>query len=461
MTTTQTDYQSKTAMQGLPPRRASILKGGRARQTLIELRSSFWFLPVLIVIAAIGLALSMIETDRRYGAEFMRWSPRWFDNDPEGARSMLQAIAGSMATVAGVVFSITIVALALASTQYSPRVLRNFMRDRLNQAMLGIFIGVFIYCLLVMRSISSGNGTFVPSTALLVAVSLAIVASVTFIFFIHHIAASIQASELTKAITKETVVALDEAFPPRSSVMQESEKGLETGLPWQPLPAQDVGYIQTVDLEALVDFACAYDTIVRMDCGVGDFVAPGWAMASIAGVEPASTEMVEEINRIYAIDGYRTIDQDAAFGFRQLVDVALKALSPGINDTTTAVTCIEHLTALLSHCAPHSERAPWQLRDGVLRLIEKPYSFAYLVALAFEQIRENAKRNTEILLRLMAAIEKVSGWIGDPDRLLPLQAQLQAIAETIDAESRTAHERCRLQEKLTAVRACLNREARH
>lgn len=461
MTPTKTCYQSEMASESYLSHRASIFKGGRSRQMLIELRSSFWFLPVLIVIVISGLALGLIETDRKFGEELMRWSPRWFDNDPEGARSILQAIAGSMATVAGVVFSITIVALTLASTQYSPRVLRNFMRDRLNQAMLGIFIGVFIYCLLVMRSISGDNGTFVPSLALLGALVLAIGASGTFIFFIHHIAASIQASELTKAITKETSAALDEAFPPQSLARQEKRQEPEPEMAWQPLPAQDVGYIQTVNLRALVDFACTHDTIVRMDCGVGDFVAPGWTMASIASAGPASIEMVEEINRIYAIDGYRTIDQDAAFGFRQLVDVALKALSPGINDTTTAVTCIEHLTALLSHCAPHPERAPWQLRDGVLRLIEKPHSFAYLVALAFEQIRENAKGNTEILLRLMAAIERVSGWIRGPYRLLPLQVQLQAIAETIESESRTAHERGRLQEKLAAVRTALNRGEGH
>lgn len=461
MTTTKSGYQSERASESSTSRRASIVKGVRSRQMLIELRSSFWFLPALIVITLMGLALGLIEIDRQFGKELMGWSPRWFDNDPEGVRSILQAIAGSMATVAGVVFSITIVALTLASTQYSPRVLRNFMRDRLNQAMLGIFIGVFIYCLLVMRSISGGNGTFVPSSALLVALMLAIVASGTFIFFIHHIAASIQASELTKAITKETSAALDEAFPPQGSIREGGRQELEPEATWQPLPAQDVGYIQAVDLRALLDFACAHDTIVRMDCGVGDFVAPGWAMASIASREPVSAKMVEEINRIYAIDGYRTIDQDAAFGFRQLVDIALKALSPGINDTTTAVTCIEHLTALLSHCAPHPERTPWQLRHGTLRLIEKPHSFAYLVALAFEQIRENAKANTEILLRLMAAIERVSGWIRAPDRLRPLEAQLQAIAETIESEPRTAHEGRRLQEKLMAVRAALNKKRSH
>lgn len=296
------------AMQRHSSRRPSLLKGGRARRTLIELRSSFWFLPALIGIGNIGLALGLIEMDRQFGLELMQWSPRWFDNDPEGARSILQTIAGSMATVAGVVFSITIVALTLALTQYSPRVLRNFMRDRFNQAMLGIFIGVFIYCLLVLRTIRSDNDAFVPSSALLVAVLLAILASGTFIFFIHHIAASIQASELTKAITKGTFVALDEAFPLHGYAMEERGERLEPELIWQPLPAQDVGYIQTIDLDALVNFACTYDTIVRMDCGVGDFVAPGWSIASIASAEPASKKMVEEINGIYAIDGYRTID---------------------------------------------------------------------------------------------------------------------------------------------------------
>lgn len=442
----------KGAMAGL----AGVLSGGRSRQALIELRSSFWFLPAVIIIASMGLALGLVELDRQVGEELMHWSPRWFDNDPEGARSVLQAIAGSMATVAGVVFSITIVALAQASTQYTTRVLRNFMRDRLNQSMLGIFLGVYLYCLLVMRSIIGGAGTFVPSLALLAAVALTILAGATFIVFIHHIASSIQASELARAITEETMAALDVEFSPQVSSCQNRDYMPGPGETWQPLPARDVGYIQTIDMQALMDFACAYDTVVRMERGVGDFVAPGWTMASIARPGPASAKMVEELNRIYAVDSYRTIDQDAAFGFRQLVDIALKALSPGINDTTTAVTCIEHLSALLSYCAPRPVLATWHLRDGVLRLIAQPNSFAYLVSLTFDQILENAKGNTEILLRLMAAIERIAGQIRDADHLQPLQAQLEAIAEVIDAEPRTVNARRRLQEKLSAVREALD-----
>lgn len=438
--------------QQLPQGKFSV--GGRKQRLLIELRSSFWFLPGLIILATMGLAIGLVELDYRVDETLKQWSPRWFDNSPEGALGILQAVAGSMATVAGVVFSVTIVALALASTQYTTRVLRNFMRDRLNQSMLGIFIGVYLYSLFVMRAISGSSGAFVPSLALLGAVALAAVASVVFIFFIHHISSSIQASELAKAITKETQAALDIEFPLQSAAWQISDT--TDALAWQPIPATDLGYIQTVDMQALVDLACEHDTIVRMECGVGDFVATGWTIASVAGSKPPNAEMVDKINHIYAVDSFRTIDQDAAFGFRQLVDMALKALSPGINDTTTAVTCIEHLSALLSHCAARPAPAPYLLHDGVLRLIAQSHSFACLVSLSFEQIMENAKSNTETLLRLMTGIEKVACCVRDPDRLLPLQAQLDAIAEIIEDEPRTAVTRSQLRHRLALVRQALN-----
>ncbi|WP_151637422.1 DUF2254 domain-containing protein [Noviherbaspirillum aerium] len=441
--------------EGLPGgigTRVRMLQGARVRQAFIAMRSSFWFLPALIVLASMALALGLVELDQHAGKAWMQWNPRWFENDAEGARSILQTIAGSMATVAGVVFSITIVALAQASTQYTTRVLRNFMRDRLNQSMLGIFIGVFLYCLLVMRFI---NDSFVPSVALLAAVALTILASATFIIFIHHIASSIQASELAKSITLETMAALDTEFPAHGSPNRHPHDSAAPEATWQPLPARDVGYIQTVDVQALIDFACQYDTIVRMECDVGDFVAQGWTMAYIAGTQPASEKMIEYVNHIYVVDSYRTIDQDAAFGFRQLVDISLKALSPGINDTTTAVTCIEHLSALLAYCAPRPVRPPWHVHDGKLRLIAQPRSFDYLVSLAFEQILENAKGNTEILLRLMAAIERIADSLCDIERLQPLREQLDAIAEIIESETKTANSRRRLQERLSAVRQAL------
>ena len=149
-------------------------------------------------------------------------------------------------------------------------------------------------------------------------------------------------------------------------------------------------------------------------------------------------------------------DRDAAFGFRQLVDMSLKALSPGINDTTTAVTCIEHLSALLTHCAPHPARAAQHVRDGTLRVIAQRHGFAYLVSLAFEQILENGRNNAEILQRLMLAIEKIAGATSDSDRIGALRMQLDDIAEVIDMAPRTSQVRHRLQARLAAVRKVLD-----
>lgn len=437
-----------------------ILKGARARQTFIEIRSSFWFLPIVIVILAIALAIGLVELDRHVDHALRQWSPRWFDNEPDGARSVLQTIAGSMATVAGVVFSIIIVALTLAATQYTSRVLRNFMRDRFNQSMLGIFIGVYLYCLLVLRAISGENGAFVPSLALLGALTLTLLAVVVFIFFIHHVSSSIQASEMAKTITAETKAALDVEFPVHGQDASFIGDWKDYTLTWHPVIAHKIGYIQTIDMQCLVDYACQHDTVIRMECDVGDFVAPPGAMAFIAGPEPANDEMVSAVNRIYAVDSYRTIDQDAAFGFRQLVDISLKALSPGINDTTTAVTCIEHLSALLAHCAARPAQAPLHTREGVVRVVEQPRTFAFLVSLTFEQILETAKGNSEILLRLMMAIERVAGAVEDVGRIDVLHIQLASIAEYIERGDKTNASRRRLQEKRASVAKALNARKR-
>ena len=170
------------------------------RTLLIQLRSSLWFLPTLIVLGSGALAIAFIEIDSRVSLKLLTNFPRLFGAGAEGSRGMLTSIAGSMITVAGVTFSITIVALSQASSQYSSRVLRNFMRDRGNQAVLGVFLGIFTYCLLVLRAIRGGDeGGFVPSLSVFGALILALVAIGFLIFFIHHAASSLQASNVIAA----------------------------------------------------------------------------------------------------------------------------------------------------------------------------------------------------------------------------------------------------------------------
>jgi uncharacterized membrane protein len=386
---------------------------GRLNQLLIDIRSSLWFVPTLIVASAVALAFGLIEVDKRVDQQLRDWWPRFFVAQPEGTLAMLSTIAGSMATVAGVAFSITIVALALASSQYTSRVLRNFMRDPANQVVLGVFVGIYIYCLLVMRNISSGDHeAFVPALAVLGGVVLALVGIAVFIFFIHHIATSIQAEEIIASIMRDTVKVIDRLFPQELGDEGDLAAGqlesTQAELVWHPVPALTTGYIQSVDIEVLLAFAREQNTVLRMEYGVGDFATGGRPLASLAVEQPPDEGTVQALNRIYAIDSYRTTDQDVLFGIRQLVDITLKALSPGINDTTTAVACIENLSVILQRCAARRIEPPHRFDDGELRVIAQGPTFERLVALAFDQILENAEGNTEIITRLLTAVGQVA-----------------------------------------------------
>ena len=207
-------------------------------------RSSFWFIPAVIVVGAVGLAVALIAVDINVELHVDKKWPLIFGSGADGARGLLSSVAGSMITVAGVVFSITIVALALTSSQYTSRVLSNFMRDQINQVVLGVFVGIFAYCLVVLRTIRGGDeGAFVPSLAVLGGLVLAFVGIAFLIFFIHHIAMSIQASTIIATAAEETIAAVDHLFPKglgegaevdddRNHVMSVTER------PWSTVPAQ-------------------------------------------------------------------------------------------------------------------------------------------------------------------------------------------------------------------------------
>ncbi len=255
-----------------------------------------------------------------------------------------------------------LVTLVLASSQYSSRILRNFTSDRVTQTVLGIFAGVFAYCLIVLRTIRAGdeNG-FIPGLAVSFGVVLAIGGISVLIFFIHHIASSIQASNIIASVAAETMVVIDRLFPEKlgQEPVDEQEDQSPFSLParnWQPVPSNENGYIQSVDNAALLRLAREHKTIVRMEHGAGDFVVQDTLLASLALKSPPGKEIVSALQAAYSIARYRTVEQDAAFGIRQLVDIALRALSPGINDTTTAVMCVDYLTAILARLGQFHHR---------------------------------------------------------------------------------------------------------
>ena len=432
-----------------------------------NLRASFWFLPSLIVAFSTGLAVGLIEVDSSANRDWMDNWPRLFGAGAAGARGMLATIAGSMMTVVGVTFSMTLMTLALASSQYTSRILRNFMSDRVTQVVLGIFAGIFTYCLIVLRTIRGGDEEgFVPSLSVTFSVVLAIGGIGTLIFFIHHIASSIQASSIIASVTKETLETVDRLFPEKLGGEPMDGEADPSLLPlptrnWQAVTAKRNGYLQSVDNETLLRLAREQKTIVRMERGIGEFVVQNTPLASLALEKPPDQEIIAALRAAFNIDRYRTVHQDCAFGIRQLVDMALRALSPGINDTTTAVMCVDYLTAILARLASREIPSSRRYEDGELRVISIGQTFVSLVAESFDEIRASAKGNVSVMLRMLEALQTIASVTESPSRRRVLREQAECIAELAGRSIEAPRDRARFESRLARVREALERKPSH
>jgi uncharacterized membrane protein len=425
------------------------------------LRTSFWFVPTLIVAGSIVLAVALIQADTTGSAQWLARWPRLFGASAAGARGMLSTIAGSMMTVVGVTFSMVLVTLALASSQYTSRILRNFMRDRVTQIVLGVFAGIFIYCLIVLRTIRSGDeGGFVPGLAVFFAVVLAIGGISALIFFIHHIASSIQASSIIASVANETLAAVDRLFPGQLGQDPPGGDGDQALLPprelhWQSIPARRSGYIQSVDNAALLRLAREHQTFVRMERGIGDFAVQDTPLVSLALEDPPAKELVAAVQAAYGIGRHRTVHQDCAFGIRQIVDMALRALSPGFNDTTTAIMCVDYLTAILGRLVSRNIPSSHRYEDGQLRIIAIGPTFASLAAESFDQIRASACGKVGIMLRMLGALQTIASLTASPSRRQTLGDQAQWISELAERTIESPHDQARFESRLARVREAL------
>ena len=383
----------------------------KLRQYFYHVRSTFWFVPGLIILGAIALAIGLIEASALVDQKTLARWPLLFGAGAAGSRGLLAAIASSMITVAGVVFSITIVALSLASSQYTSRVLRNFMRDRINQTVLGVFVGIFAYCLVVLRTIRAGDeGAFVPSLAMLFGLVLGFVGIAFLVYFIHHIATSIQAAQILAAVSEETLKAVEHLFPEGvgQDDYDDTQFELSPGETWYAVSAPQTGYIQEIDTAELLAFAGEHGMVIRMERAVGEFLIEGTPVVSALGTNRLDEKDVRRLASACTVGPQRSLDQDAAFGIRQLVDVAMKALSPGINDTTTAVMCVDYLTAILVRLAGRQIESRYRTKDGKLRLLTRGPTFTNLVGEAYDQIRQNAGGNVAVLTRLLWSLETLA-----------------------------------------------------
>lgn len=402
-----------------------------ATQFLQDIRYSLWFLPAIIITGAVVLAVAAIALDSRLDREILlRW-PWLFNTSGDGARSLLTAVASAMITVAALTFSITVLVLSLGASQYTPRVIRTFMGNRLTQTVLGVLVGVFAYCVIVMRAAQSAGETPVPSIAVSVAVVLALTGVGFLVFFLHHIASSIQASTIVSSVAAETIDTIDGLFPDLLDARQRNDSQWRVSraeqYDWFPIPSLRTGYVQTVDQDALTAFAKKHLLIIRMEKAPGEFLTRGLPFASIT--ETPSVDVIRRLNRMVAIGHFRTVEQDPGVGVRQLVDIALKAMSPAVNDTTTAIMCIDFLSSILIRLAPRRIAPDPGLVNGELVLIPKGPDFGDFLREAFEQIREHAAGNVAIYVRLLEALETLGCFTEDTSRKNDIADQVRLVSD--------------------------------
>ncbi len=404
-----------------------------------KLRSSYWFLPAVMAILAVALVGLMAYLDQqndRSGLIDLSWINL---TGAAGARAILSTVASSMITVTGIVFSITIVTLSLASQQFGPRLLQNFMRDRGNQFVLGTVTSTFLYCLLMLRTVSAnGSDRFVPHLSILVAVLLGVLCVGVLIYFIHHVAESIQVDNVIASVSRDLVAGIERLFPDRTSEEVGSREigyTLEELLPesfdeqLRPVPSLTSGYLQAVDLPGMVALAEKKDLVIRIAHRVGHFIVAGAPLVEVwPGEAAGAKELATALNDLFITGHKRTTEQDLEFPINELVEIASRALSPGVNDPFTAISCIDHLGASL--CDLAQRVFPSVLRkDGEerVRVLVYPTTFGGFVDAAFDQIRQYGRSHASVTLRLLENIRVIMPFTRYPEQREALLRQAAMI----------------------------------
>nr|WP_069791544.1 DUF2254 domain-containing protein [Cyanobacterium sp. IPPAS B-1200]OEJ77882.1 hypothetical protein A5482_14745 [Cyanobacterium sp. IPPAS B-1200] len=378
------------------------------------LHSSFWFVPTLMVVLAIALSFLTIQLDQRLKTDLTGQFGWVYSVGPNGSRAILSTIAGSMVTVATTAFSITIVALQLASSQFGPRLLRNFMQDTGNQIVLGTFISTFVYSLLVLRTINGvDEKEFVPHLAVTWGLVLALASIGVLIYFIHHSASSIQVDQVITVVGRELDDATDRLFPHK--IGRGVSKDLPLDIPANferdvyPIKATNSGYIQAVNDDQLMQIATENNLLLRVQNCPGNFIVQGNELVLVFGRERVNKTLTKNINDAFILGLQRTKQQDLEFSINQLVEIAVRALSPGINDPFTAIRCIDQLSASLCHLAQREIPSPYRYdNNDKLRVIAEPITFADMTDAAFNQIRQYGTTSVAVTIRLLDAIAVIA-----------------------------------------------------
>jgi uncharacterized membrane protein len=404
-----------------------------------RLRDNYWFIPMVLGLLAGLLAFITLALDQRLLDNMPPELREFYIGNPDGVRTILSTIAGSTITIVGLVFSLMMVVLTLASQQFGPLVITNFIRDRVNQFVLGVFVATFLYSMLVLRTVRGGDlDAFVPQISTLISLGLAVANLVVLVYFIHHIATSIRATHIINRIANNLEQAIDEQFP--GEIGKQATKQDET----VTLPAdfetasvavlsEVSGYLQLVDDQYLLQVARDNDIMFQMRYRPGDFILDGSVIGYVYPGHKLTDDLSNQINEAFYIGFQRTPEQDVELLFGQMTSIAVRVLSAAINDPYTALFCIDRLGQVVAYAGTHPMPSRYRRdADGQLRIITNPITFEGLVHQSFDEVYYYGRSDLLVVARLLRTIRLIGERLHDADN----QAMLEAYATMIWKDSR-------------------------
>lgn len=418
-----------------------------------DVRESYWAMPSLMVVGSIVLSFVTTAVDSSIGSKWLEDVNWLYANKPAGARAVLSTVAGSMITVAGVTFSMTILSISYTAGQVGPRLLNNFMRDKSNQFTLGVFISTFMYCLMVLRTVRNADtpppgssvtvagsaelqAAFVPHVAILIGLLMAVASVGVLIFFIHHIPESIHISNIVANVGRDLNRRLEHRFPAGVGLSHSdpTEKQIEANLPVafydsaKQIRSTQAGYVEYVDTQGLMRLARENDLVIRMRFRAGDFVTPRNVLMLVNPAERVNEELEKQLRQVFVCGSQRTDTQNLQFQFNQLVEVAMRALSPGVNDPFTAMNCMDWLQFALETCAVRELPDAFRYDDdGRLRIVAEPETFSAFTSLVFDQLRPYVSQDRNAAVHMMEMLAKLSITVPDNPRRRLLLRQASAL----------------------------------
>jgi len=370
-----------------------------------QYRGSFWFLPTIMVSIAVAASVVFPLIDD-WGDDWIRRHLPWGLTSKEVSQTLLSNIGSAMLTVAGIVFSLTVLILSNASSAYGSRVLRSYMQDPVTQFAIGVFVAPSLYCFLLLRHLGSENA-MVPHLSVAVGIAFTVFNFGVLIYFVHHVALAIQAPQIIKSLSHELVASMDVLFPEDLGDGDGEEHSRDLLQQFNERPATSVlsdreGYLQVVDTDRLLQLAVKHDVAILLERRPGDFITLVQSIARISEMEEVPLELVKQVNECLYVGSRRTPRQDVECAVLDLVEVAVRALSPGINDPFTAVNCIDYLSAALSRLARRKIPSPYRYdHDHKLRVIAFPFTFGGVIDASFNQIRQCGSGMASVLIRLL------------------------------------------------------------